>query len=93
VKKISKPKEAENITDLSYSHVNYIKKRIKNKKILDEIRIAKAFCYATNTYGAESYIGGFSGYAIELLVYHYGSFLKFIKAISKLDGKKEIIDI
>lgn len=93
VKKISNPKEAENITDLSYSHVNYIKKRIKNKKILDEIRIAKAFCYATNTYGAESYIGGFSGYALELLVYYYGGFLKFIKAISKLDSKKEIIDI
>lgn len=93
VKKISNPKEAENITDLSYSHVDYIKKKIKNKKILDEIRIAKTFCYATNTYGAESYIGGFSGYALELLVYHYGSFLKFIKAIAKLGSNKEIIDI
>ena len=89
VKKISKPKEAENITDLSYSHVNYIKKRVKNKRILDEIRIAKAFCYATNTYGAESYIRGFSGYAIELLVYYYGSFLKFIKAMTKDIKKSE----
>ena len=91
--KVSKPEQAENITDLSYSHVNYIKKKIKNKKILDEIRIAKAFCYANNCYGAESYISGFSGYAIELLVYYYGSFLKFLKAMIKLDGKKEIIDI
>ncbi len=91
--KVSKPEQSENITDLSYSHVNYIKKKIKNKKILDEIRIAKAFCYANNCYGAESYISGFSGYAIELLVYYYKGFLKFLKAMIKLDGKKEIIDI
>ena len=91
--KISKPEQAENITDLSYSHVNYIRKKIKNDKILDEIRIAKAFCYATNCYGAESYISGFSGYALELLVYYYKGFLKFLRAMIKLDGKKEIIDI
>jgi tRNA nucleotidyltransferase (CCA-adding enzyme) len=59
---------------------------------LDEIRIAKAFCHANNSYGAESYIKGFSGYGLELLVYHYGSFLKFIKAIEKIKDK-EVIDI
>ncbi len=92
VKKIKNPKEAENITDLSYSHVNYIKRKLKNKKLLDEIRLAKAFCHANNCYGAESYIRGFSGYALELLVYHYGSFLKFIRAMSKIKDKK-VIDI
>lgn len=93
VKKIKQPKEAENITDLSYSHVKYINKKIKNKKVLEEIKIAKAFCYATNTYGAESYIKGFSGYALELLVYYYGSFLKFIKEIAKSKDEKIVIDI
>jgi tRNA nucleotidyltransferase (CCA-adding enzyme) len=93
VVKVSNPKQAQNITDLSYSHVNYIKKKVKNEKVLDEIRIAKAFCYANNCYGAESYISGFSGYALELLVYYYGSFIKFLKEMVKLDGKKEIIDI
>ena len=72
--KATDPKKAENITDLSYSHVKYINKKIKNQKILDEIKIAKAFCYATKTYGAESYINGFSGYSLELLIYHYKSF-------------------
>lgn len=86
------PKEAENITDLSYSHVNYIKKKIKNKKIIDDIKIAKAFCYGNNCYGAESYIRGFSGYGLELLVYHYGSFMKFIRAMAKIKDK-EVIDI
>lgn len=91
--KVKNPKKAENITDLSYSHVKYINKRIKNEKILDEIKIAKAFCYATNTYGAESYIRGFSGYALELLVHYYGSFLKFIKEMIKHKTEKIIIDI
>jgi len=90
--KVKNPKESENITDLSYSHVNYIKRKIKSKKLLDEIRIAKAFCYANHCYGAESYINGFSGYALELLLHYYGSFLKFIKAVSKMEGKI-ILDI
>ncbi len=89
--KVKNPRESKNITDLSYSHVNYIKRKL-TKKMLEDIRIAKAFCYANHCYGAESYINGFSGYALELLVYYYGSFLKFIKAISKMEDKI-IIDI
>lgn len=92
VLKVSNPRKSENVTDLSYSHVNYIKKKIKNPKILDEIKLAKAFCHANGCYGAESYIKGFSGYAIELLVYHYGSFLNFIKAFEKIPSKS-VIDI
>jgi tRNA CCA-adding enzyme len=93
VKKIRNPKEYENITDLSYLHVKYINKKIKTQKILDEIKIAKAFCYANGCYGAESYIHGFSGYSLELLVYYYGGFMKFIKAMSKIGKEKEIVDI
>ncbi len=95
VTKIAKPGEARNITDLSYSHVKYINKKMKSKKDLQEIKIAKAFCHANNCYGAESYISGFSGYALELLIYYYGSFLKFIRAVSTKDkiNKKIVIDI
>mgnify|MGYP001604259520 FL=1 len=89
VKKVRNPKEAENITDLSFFHVNYIKKKIKSKKTLDEIRLTKAFCYANNCYGAESYVSGFSGYGLELLIYHYKSFMNFIKSMAK-DTKKEV---
>src|SRR3989344_3469037 len=42
--KVNDPKKAENITDLSYSHVKYINRKIKSQKILNEIKIAKAFC-------------------------------------------------
>jgi len=89
--KIKKPGEALNITDLSYSHVSYIKKRIKPESLLEEVMLAKAFCYANHCYGAESYIKGFSGYAIELLIYYYGSFLKFISAIAKAEKEEKII--
>ena len=92
VKKIKSPKEAENITDLSYSHVKYIKRKIKSENILDDIRLAKAFCYGNNCYGAESYVNGFSGYALELLIYHYNGFLKFLRAMTKIK-EQEVIDI
>jgi len=92
VMKIKNPKQAENITDLSYFHVNYIRKKLKTEKMLEEVRLAKAFCHANKCYGAESYINGFSGYALELLVYHYKSFPGFIKKMSEIKGK-ELIDI
>ncbi len=90
--KIREPREAKNITDLSYFHVNYVRKKISRQpKLADEIRLAKAFAYYQECYGAESYINGFSGYALELLVIHYKSFVNFAKAMLKIRGK-EIID-
>ncbi len=92
VMKIKNPKEAGNITDLSYFHVSYMNKKIKTEKSFEEIRLAKAFCHANKCYGAESYINGFSGYALELLVYYYGGFLNFVQAMTKIKAG-EIIDI
>lgn len=81
---IKRASEAINITDISPLHVSYILEKIKkNKKIVNEIKLAKAFCYANDCYGAESYIRGFSGYALEVLVSYYGSFLKFLKNAAK----------
>ena len=88
-RRIKNPSQANNITDLSYFHVNYvINKMKKNKKLADEIRIAKAFIHYSDCYGAESYINGFSGYAVELLIIYYGSFLKFVNSIVKQDLNK-----
>jgi tRNA nucleotidyltransferase (CCA-adding enzyme) len=103
--RVSNPKESENITDLSYSHVNYIKRKVKERaknSLIDDIKIAKAFCYANRCYGAESYINGFSGYSLELLIVYYKSFLRFIKEMTNVkaetkngdkDEKKLVIDI
>ncbi len=43
---------------------------------------------ANRCYGAESYVHGFSGYSLEVLVIYFGSFAKFLKGI----GKKKVID-
>lgn len=92
--KISKPSEAKNVTDLSYFHVNYVSGSIKkNPKLASEIRLAKHFINSSGAYGAESYINGFSGYAVELLVIHYKSFMNFIKTVAKLNAEKEKIII
>lgn len=84
VLKFTKPELTENVTDFSLIHVKYIKNAIsKNKSLADDIRLAKAFCHAQNCYGAESYIGGFSGYALEVLVCYFGSFIKFLSETQK----------
>jgi len=89
VVKNSDPELAENVTDVSLSHVKYVAEQIKKRpELADEIRLAKAFCQAQKCYGAEGYIRGFSGYSLEILVIHFGGFIKFLKGISK----KEVID-
>ncbi len=90
VLKISKPSQAENVTDLSYFHVRYVKKKA-NEKIRKEISLAKAFCKAQEVYGAESYIRGFSGYGLECLVIYYKSFEKMLRTLLK-EKDKIIID-
>lgn len=96
VLEIKKPQEARNITDLSYFHVRYVSKKV-NERLADEIRIAKAFCHAQKCYGAESYIKGFSGYAIELLVIHFKSFMNLAKNAVKwqnlMKNEKIVIDM
>jgi len=89
VLKISNLKNVRNVTDFSLGHVDYIKSKIKkNKKLSGEIKLAKAFCFANGCYGAESYIGGFSGYGLEILVIYFGSFVRFLKGVQK----KRVID-
>ena len=91
--KITKPEQARNITDLSYFHVNYLKNKIsKNTKLRNEILLAKSFCHAQKCYGAESYIRGFSGYSLELLLVYYKDFKKFLKELTK-EKDKIFIDL
>lgn len=82
--KIKKLEEVKNTTDFSPLHVKYILSQIKKRPFLrKEIKLTKAFCLANEFYGAESYIQGFSGYALEVLVCYYGSFLNFLKNFGK----------
>jgi len=81
-----------NVTDVSPLHAAFVINEIKKKpRLADEIRLAKQFCKANNVYGAESYIKGFSGYLIEVLVIYAGSFEKFVKLFANIK-EKQVID-
>ncbi|MEM3374198.1 MAG: nucleotidyltransferase domain-containing protein [Candidatus Woesearchaeota archaeon] len=83
---IKNPEKAINVTDMSPLHVSWVKKNLK-KGQEDEIRLAKKFCKGINVYGAESYINGFSGHVIDILIIYYGSFLKLLKESIKWKPK------
>ena len=93
VLKIKNSKEAENVTDLSYFHVNYIKRKL-NKNKIRELQLAKRFFKANGFYGAESYIQGFSGYALECLIIYYKTFEDLLRRLIKVkNNDKLIIDV
>ncbi|NTV23844.1 MAG: hypothetical protein HGA85_05745 [Nanoarchaeota archaeon] len=76
---VTDPKKAVNVTDMSPLHVAWVRKNLK-KGQEDDIRLAKKFCKAAKVYGAESYIKGFSGHVIDILIIRYGSFEGLIEA-------------
>ncbi len=89
VLKITKIEQALNITDISPLHSVWVNKQ--GNKIKDGVRLAKQFCKANGLYGAESYISGFSGYVLEILVAYYGSFEKLLQEAQKWK-LKQVID-
>lgn len=88
---IRKSSDAENVTDVTLLHVKFVKKNT-NVKLCNEIRLLKQFCKANGLYGAESYISGFSGYVLELLMIHYKNFKNLVRKVGKW-GNKEVIDV
>jgi tRNA nucleotidyltransferase (CCA-adding enzyme) len=87
--KISKAEQALNITDVSPLHAKWVKRHVKDK---NEVLLAKQFFKANKLYGAESYIAGFSGYILEILVMKYGTFNKLLKAAVKWKDQT-VIDV
>ncbi|MBU0756833.1 MAG: CCA tRNA nucleotidyltransferase [Nanoarchaeota archaeon] len=88
---ICDPKEALNVTDMSPMHVTWVKKNIR-EGMQDDIRLTKKFCKGIGVYGAESYISGFSGHVIDILILNYGSFLELLEKAA-LWKPKVIIDV
>ncbi len=93
VLRITDPTQAKNVTDMSPLHVGYVLAAIaKRPGLADEIRLAKRFCKAAKCYGAESYINGFSGHVIDLLILKHGSFQELLAAAAKWKGQV-VIDL
>jgi len=86
---IKKAADAQNVTDFSPKHVTWAVPKLK--KLKDDVRLAKQWCKSQRVYGAESYIRGFSGHVLDILVIHYGGFLKMLRAGAKW-RPKTIID-
>ncbi|MFH1916603.1 MAG: nucleotidyltransferase domain-containing protein [Nanoarchaeota archaeon] len=85
--------KVKNVTDMSPLHVDYVKSQLDRKPTLaEEIRLAKQFCKSQGCYGAESYIAGFSGHVLDILIIHYGSLLTLLSAAANDWKKKKIID-
>lgn len=85
---IKKPEHAKNVTDFSPAHVLWVKKNVG--KLRDDIRLVKKFCKANKVYGAESYINGFSGHVLDILVIYYKGFLQLLRAAAKWKPKQVI---
>jgi len=85
---IKKASDALNVTDVSPLHALWVKRHIKH--LADDVRLAKKFCKCQGVYGAESYINGFSGYILEILVIHYGGFRKLLNAVTKWKPRQVI---
>ncbi len=71
--------EIKSAVDRTPFHLAYLKQKL-NKKLCDEIRLLKKFLKVSGLYGADAKTQGFSGYACELLILYYQSFLNLVKS-------------
>jgi tRNA nucleotidyltransferase (CCA-adding enzyme) len=79
--KVESAGQAKSSVDRTPFHTKYVKSYL-SEEAKKEVRLLKRFMRGIGTYGAEIKVGGFSGYLCEILVMHYGSFLKLLAAAS-----------
>ena len=65
--------------DRSSFHTRFILEKLDEQK-KNEVRLLKKFLRGIDIYGAEIAKEGFGGYVSEVLIYHYGSFMKVLEA-------------
>jgi tRNA nucleotidyltransferase (CCA-adding enzyme) len=75
-----KGKKVMSAVDRTPHHVRYVKAKLEGAGLNAEVRLLKQFMDGIGVYGAEAKVEGFSGYLVELLVIHYGSFNKVLEA-------------
>lgn len=93
VLKIDNPLNSMNITDVSPLHVIWAKKYLtKSNKLVKEIVATKLFMKSIGVYGAESYIRGFSGHDVDILIFYYKSFENLLKSAIVWE-KHQVIDL
>ena len=78
---IDKSTESISAVDRTPFHTDWVVSNITGLE--NEVRLTKQFLKAIGAYGANSAIGGFSGYLVEILCIKYGGFLNLIKELSQ----------
>jgi len=79
--KVEKPGGGELGVERTPFHTRYVRTKLEEKPCLeDDVRLLKSFMEGVGVYGAETGIGGFSGYLAELLAIHYGGFRETLRA-------------
>lgn len=73
--------ESISAVDRTPFHTDWVVSNISGLE--NEVRLTKQFLKAIGAYGANSAIGGFSGYLVEILCIKYGGFLNLINEISQ----------
>ncbi len=77
--------------DRSSFHTRFILEKLDAER-KDEVRLLKKFLRGIGIYGAEIATEGFGGYVSEVLIYHYGSFLKVLEAAANFTQGQVIGD-
>jgi tRNA nucleotidyltransferase (CCA-adding enzyme) len=78
--KFSDIKKVKNSIDLSILHADYINSSLSEEQKNDVI-ILKVLCKANGCYGSETYMHGFSGYALEVMINKFGSLAHLIDEV------------
>ena len=73
--------ESISAVDRTPFHTDWVISNISGLE--NEVRLTKQYLKAIGAYGANSAIGGFSGYLVEILCIKYGGFLNLVKEISQ----------
>jgi len=89
--KVEDASAMQSAVDRSPLHQKYLLERLTEKQ-KDEIRLLRAFLKGIDCYGAKLKVNSMPGYAVELLILYYGSFMGCIKAAANWKNG-EIIDI
>tara|TARA_Y100000310_G_C20677597_1_gene813993 strand:+ start:196 stop:1563 length:1368 start_codon:yes stop_codon:yes gene_type:complete len=80
--KVIKAELLQSAVDRSPFHNKYLKRKLSTKQ-MGEARLLKQFLKGIKAYGADIKASSVPGYVVELLVLHYGGFLKSLNGIAK----------
>lgn len=87
--RIASPEGRQSAVDRTPFHTEYVKEHLAEDQ-RDEVRLLKRFLQGIGAYGAETAVGGVSGYLTELLVLRFESFDAVLEAAAHWGDRVEL---